>query len=70
MKNKIGKSYLFTCSAQARTDEVVVQALVRVMKCPGSNLVGDNRNVFVLKLRTKLAKVTYLPLVLKHEQTR
>ena len=70
MKNKIGKSYLFTCFAQARTNEVVVQALVRVMKCPGSNLVGDNRNVFVSKLRTKLAKITYLHLLLKHEQMR
>ena len=68
MKNKIAKSYLFTYFPRARTNEVVVQALVRVMKCPGSNLIRDNRNVFVSKLRTKLAKVTYLHLLLKHEQ--
>ena len=48
----------------------MVQAMVRVMKCPGSNLVGDNRNVFVLKLRTKLAKVIYLHVLLKHEEMR
>ena len=47
-----------------------MQTLVRILKGPGSNLVGDNRNVFESKLRTKLAKVTYLHFLLKHDQMR
>ena len=34
----------------------MVLALVRILKCPDSNFGGDNRNVFVSKIKNKIGK--------------
>ena len=34
----------------------MVLALVRILKCPGSKFGGDNRNVFVSKIKNKIGK--------------